>query len=180
MVGHSVSLGAVTSAAIGYVVMWTLLDRLNTKRDRMSMDEKVREIDAGKKGEQSQPPLHGEAAKLRKANATGAADDAFFPLTMPFTTGPGTISVAVALGANRPPGGAAAILPFFAGVSAAAAAVAATVWLAYSSADRLTGLLGEARARVVSRLAAFLMLCVGTKIALGGVTDVLRPLLAAR
>lgn len=51
MVGHSVSLGAITSAAIGYVVMWTLLDRLNTKRDRMSMDEKVREIDAGKKGD---------------------------------------------------------------------------------------------------------------------------------
>jgi multiple antibiotic resistance protein len=33
---------------------------------------------------------------------------------------------------------------------------------------------------VVSRLAAFLMLCVGTQITLGGVIDVLRPLLAAR
>ncbi|MBL6079146.1 MarC family protein [Belnapia sp. T18] len=122
-----------------------------------------------------------EARKQEQAGeATGAADDAFFPLTMPFTTGPGTISVAVALGANRPPGGVGAILPFFAGVSAAAVAVAVTVWLAYSSADRLTGLLGEARARVVSRLAAFLMLCVGTQITLGGVVDVLRPLLAGR
>jgi multiple antibiotic resistance protein len=122
-----------------------------------------------------------EARKQEQAGeATGAADDAFFPLTMPFTTGPGTISVAVALGANRPAGGIGTILPFFAGVSAAAIAVAVTVWLAYSSADRLTGLLGEARARVVSRLAAFLMLCVGTQITLGGVIDVLRPLLAVR
>ncbi|MBL6456352.1 MarC family protein [Belnapia sp. T6] len=122
-----------------------------------------------------------EARKQEQAgDAPLQADAAFFPLTMPFTTGPGTISVAIALGANRPPGGIGTILPFFAGVSAAALAVAATVWLAYSSADRLTGLLGEARARVVSRLAAFLMLCVGTQIALGGVIDVLRPLLAGR
>ena len=122
-----------------------------------------------------------EARKQEQAgDATGTTDAAFFPLTMPFTTGPGTISVAIVLGANRPPGGLGAILPFFAGLSAAALAVAVTVWLAYSSADRLTGLLGEARARVVSRLAAFLMLCVGTQITLGGVTDVLRPPLAGR
>ncbi|RYJ01365.1 MAG: hypothetical protein EON47_10995, partial [Acetobacteraceae bacterium] len=104
-------------------------------------------------------------------------DVAFFPLTMPFTTGPGTISVAIALGANRPSGRLAEALPFFAGVSAAALLVAAFVWLAYASADRVTGLLGEARARVVSRLAAFLMLCVGTQITLSGVTDVLAGLL---
>ena len=29
---------------------------------------------------------------------------AFFPLTLPFTTGPGTIAVAITLGAERPPG----------------------------------------------------------------------------
>ena len=39
--------------------------------------------------------------------ATGDADDdpkqvAFFPLTLPFTTGPGTIAVAITLGAERP------------------------------------------------------------------------------
>ncbi len=122
-----------------------------------------------------------EARKQEQAgDSTGRPDDAFFPLTMPFTTGPGSISVAIALGANRPPGGLGTILPFFAGISAAALAVAVTVWLAYSSADRLTGLLGEARARVLSRIAAFLMLCVGTQITLNGAIDVLRPLLAAR
>lgn len=123
-------------------------------------------------------PERIEARKQEQAEgAAGEEDVAFFPLTMPFTTGPGTISVAIALGANRPSGRLAEALPFFAGVSAAALLVAAFVWLAYASADRVTGLLGEARARVVSRLAAFLMLCVGTQITLSGVTDVLAGLL---
>ena len=50
-------------------------------------------------------------------------DVAFFPLTMPFTAGPGTISVAIALGAERPASGVG-LLGFFIGVTAAAVAVA--------------------------------------------------------
>ncbi|MFC7690578.1 MarC family protein [Paeniroseomonas aquatica] len=50
-------------------------------------------------------PEHIEARKQEQAEgAEGEEDVAFFPLTMPFTTGPGTISVAIALGANRPAG----------------------------------------------------------------------------
>ncbi len=37
---------------------------------------------------------------------TALAEIAFFPLALPFTTGPGTIAVAIALGAGRPEGGA--------------------------------------------------------------------------
>ena len=128
-------------------------------------------------------PETTQARKERQAEpARGTARDrqppiddiAFFPLTMPFTTGPGTISVAVALGSERPHHG---VLAFFAGVSAAAAAVAVIVWVAYSFADRLIALLGPGGARVVTRLAAFLLLCIGTQITLAGVEDVLRPLL---
>ena len=68
------------------------------------------------------------------------------------------------------------MLAFFAGVTAAAA-VSAIVWVAYSFADRLIALLGPGGARVVTRLAAFLLLCVGTRITPGGVEDALRPLL---
>ena len=69
------------------------------------------------------------------------------------------------------------VLAFFAGVSAAAATVAGVVWVAYTFADRLIALLGPGGARVVTRLAAFLLLCIGTQITLGGVTEVLGPLL---
>jgi multiple antibiotic resistance protein len=123
-------------------------------------------------------PERIEAMKQRQAEgAEGASAVAFFPLTMPFTTGPGTISVAIALGANRPMSSISEAAPFFLGASLAALVVAATVVVAYSFADRVTSLLGETGARVVSRLAAFLMLCVGTQITLNGITDVLASVL---
>ena len=89
---------------------------------------------------------------------------------MPFTAGPGTIAVAIALGSNLPvgqPGFGAFVI----GASAAALAVAAVVWLCYASADTLVALLGSSRARVIARLSAFLLLCVGTQITTSGITD---------
>jgi multiple antibiotic resistance protein len=127
----------------------------------------------------SEPEVN-EANKQEQAAPASASDDvAFFPLTMPFTTGPGTIAVAIALGSNRPTSGSG-LLDFFIGVSAAALAIAVSVWVAYFSADRLVALLGPSRGRIITRLAAFLLLCVGTQIMVNGVSDVLGPLLAAR
>lgn len=107
------------------------------------------------------------------------AEVAFFPLTLPFTTGPGTIAVAIALGANRPsePGDLAG---FFLGASLAAMAIAGVIRLAYGSADRVVTLIGPVRARVLGRLSAFLLLCVGTQITVSGVSDVLGPLIASQ
>ncbi len=65
-------------------------------------------------------PQHQEDRKqAQAAPAAGADDVAFFPLTIPFTAGPGTIAVAIALSAGRPTH-AADLLPFFAGGSLAA------------------------------------------------------------
>lgn len=75
-----------------------------------------------------------EARKEEQAAPAGAAENAaFFPLTMLFTIGPGTIPVAVALGSARPASGVG-LWAFFAGAKAAAALVALAVWIAYSSA----------------------------------------------
>lgn len=117
------------------------------------------------------------------APAAWGNDVAFFPLTMPFTTGPGTISVAVALSANRP-SGASYVLPHYAGAIAAAVVIAIVIGVCYASADRLVALLGPARARVLTRLSAFLLLCIGVQILLSGVqgaiTETLAPLATAR
>jgi len=106
------------------------------------------------------------------APAAWGSDVAFFPLTMPFTTGPGTISVAVALSASRP-STTETLLPFYAGASGAAILVAAVVAICYASADRLVALLGPARARVLTRLSAFLLLCIGVQILISGVQGAL-------
>jgi multiple antibiotic resistance protein len=86
---------------------------------------------------------------------------------MPFTTGPGTISVAIALSASRP-STTEASLPFFAGATGAAIAVAIVIAICYASADRLVALLGPARARILTRLSAFLLLCIGVQILISG------------
>ncbi len=121
-----------------------------------------------------QAPETTEARKRSQAaEAEGIDAVAFFPLTIPFTTGPGTIAVAITLGSNRPYEGEAA-LAFVLGASAAALTVALIVWIAYAFADRMEAMLGRSKAQVVSRLAAFLLLCVGTQIALSGISDFVR------
>jgi multiple antibiotic resistance protein len=105
------------------------------------------------------------------AQDTGAVDeagpiDAFYPLTMPLTVGPGSISVAIALGAERPEhanglldiallGGAAAV---------GLAAISLTVFVCYRFADRMVSLLGASGINVMIRLSAFILLCIGIEI----------------
>jgi multiple antibiotic resistance protein len=115
----------------------------------------------------------------RDAVALRTADIALFPLTIPFTTGPGTISVAVALGAGHP-SGFAPLGWFFLGMTAAAVAMTVVIWVTYTYADRLTQLMGPTGTRTITRMSAFLLLCIGVQILISGVQDVLGPMLAAR
>ncbi len=122
-------------------------------------------------------PDRHEDRRRRQADAEPDATEgdplamAFFPLTMPFTTGPGTIAVAITLGAERPASGIG-LLAFFLGVSAAAAANAAIVAGAYRFAARLTGWMSATARSIVGRLTAFLLLCIGVQILLAGLGDV--------
>ena len=132
--------------------------------------------------EQVGAPEKREDRKQKQAaeKPSGTPDDvAFFPLTLPFTTGPGTISVAVALGAGHPASDVG-LAAFFAGVSLAALAIAVLVAVSYAFADRLGDVLGRNASRTVSRLSAFLLLCIGVQILLTGVIDALAPLLVRR
>lgn len=119
-----------------------------------------------------QPAVH-EERKATQADPAREADDevAFFPLTIPLTTGPGTIAVAIALSSQRPASGIGT-LAFFGGMSLAAAIVALMIWLCFRWSDRVVALLGAGGARVLSRLVAFLLLCVGVQIVVTGVTGV--------
>lgn len=113
------------------------------------------------------------AEKRREVPAEAANDMAFFPLTMPLTTGPGTIAVAIALASQRPADGA---LNFFGGLSLAAVSISLVVWLCYRWSHAIARLLGHGGARVMSRLVSFLLLCVGTQIILTGVLDLVEQL----
>jgi multiple antibiotic resistance protein len=109
-----------------------------------------------------------EAAPVeRHADLSGFA---FFPLTLPFTTGPGTM--AVSLGTERPDA-TVPMLTFFAGATAAVLSMALLIWVSYTTADWLAKALGTSGRNVVSRIAAFLLLGIGVQIVLSGLIPVL-------
>ena len=122
-----------------------------------------------------QPAAHEQRKADDAAPAQEAEDVAFFPLTMPLTTGPGTIAVAIALSSQRPSSGIGTV-QFFVGMALAALSIATLVWLCYRGSDRVVGLLGGGGAGVLSRMVAFLLLCIGVQIVVTGVTGIAETL----
>jgi multiple antibiotic resistance protein len=99
--------------------------------------------------------------------APRARNPAFYPLTMPLTVGPGSISVAITIGANHPDSVRSLLINVPAtliGVSL----VAATVFVAYRYADRVSRVIGETGMSVLLRLSAFILLCIGVRIVRNG------------
>jgi multiple antibiotic resistance protein len=108
----------------------------------------------------------GRQQPLASADEQSLLRRAFFPLTMPLTVGPGTMSVAVTLGSH----GAARheLLPLAIGALAAICAVAAAIYVCYRFAERVLRLLGESGTDTLMRLSAFILLCLGVQILTNG------------
>ncbi len=102
---------------------------------------------------------------------------AFYPLTMPLTTGPGTISVAISLGAGRPSGFHAQLLEFVIATLAATLLLALTIYLFYRNSGKLADLMGVTGTTIVVRLSAFLLFCIGIQVTWNGLAELLRTLL---
>lgn len=97
---------------------------------------------------------------------------AFYPLTMPLTVGPGSISVAITLGAN-----AAhfhnAKLPAIVAALVGLLMLAVSIFLCYGFADRLARILGATAMSVILRLSSFLLVCIGVQIVWNGMSALL-------
>ena len=96
--------------------------------------------------------------------------DAFYPLTMPLTVGPGSIAVAVTLGSQRPilPTSLSELALLGGAAGLGLVAVAATIYVSYRFADKLDDVLGETGSDVLVRLSAFILLCIGIQILWSG------------
>jgi len=102
---------------------------------------------------------------------------AFYPLTMPLTTGPGTISVAVSLGANRPRAGAEGqLLWYMAEMTLASIALCAIIYFLYRYSQRISNVIGPTGTSVIVRLSAFLLFCIGIQIFWNGAAELLQGL----
>jgi multiple antibiotic resistance protein len=99
----------------------------------------------------------------------------FYPLTFPLTVGPGSISIAITLGARRMADRAFSPVDFVTDI-VGVALVAAAIYLSYRFASRLIAALGETGTNVFLRLSAFILLCVGVSILWAGLVGLIEPL----
>jgi len=114
-------------------------------------------------------------AVRRTVNCKDALNDAFYPLTLPLTVGPGSISVAVTLGANETHHLGANLLALLA-AAIGSAFVAVTIYLCYGFADRLADVMGQTGMNVILRLSSFLLVCIGVQILWNGASKLLSSL----
>lgn len=100
---------------------------------------------------------------------------AFFPLTMPLTAGPGTISVAIALGTSKPRE-AELLLRFLVGATVTTIVMSLLVYLMYRYADRLSRGIGATGTSIIVRLSSFLLFCIGIQVLWNGLSELLNSL----
>lgn len=117
-----------------------------------------------------------EQTAVQAASRRDASRLAFFPLTLPVTTGPGTISVAVALGANKPKG--LEFLWFSLAATATTLIMCGLIFLLYRSADRVGKAVGPTGTTIIVRLSAFLLFCIGVQVIWSGLEELLVGMLS--
>ncbi|HXY76332.1 MAG TPA: MarC family protein [Steroidobacteraceae bacterium] len=90
----------------------------------------------------------------------------FYPLTMPLTVGPGSMSVAITIGSHKPAG--IPRLPDLAehaiGALLGLIAIGLSIYLAYRFSETIARVLGASGLEVLVRLSAFILMCIGIEI----------------
>jgi multiple antibiotic resistance protein len=119
-----------------------------------------------------------------QAKTAAIADDqilenAFYPFTLPITVGPGSISVAITLGAHLPPElhehslfSPRVLIAALCGVTL----ICVIIYVCYLYARKAEQLLGRSGTSMVMRLSSFILLCIGVQIISSGIKAYLETL----
>src|ERR1700685_2489954 len=121
-----------------------------------------------------QEAAQSRASAEKKITSQDIANRAFYPLTLPLTVGPGSISVALTIGANQSPHRDSLTRLIAAIIGTALMAV--TIYLSYRFAERVARLLGETAMNVIVRLTSFILLCIGVQIMWNGLRTLVSSL----
>jgi multiple antibiotic resistance protein len=94
----------------------------------------------------------------------------FYPLTLPLTVGPGSMSVAITIGSRKMAGipSLSELATHGIGALLGIIAIAITIYLAYRFAALMARLLGASGLEVLVRLSAFILMCIGIEIIWSG------------
>lgn len=124
----------------------------------------------------SDPASGGDRSHMHQSvNPQDIFRQAFYPLTLPLTVGPGSISVAITLGANEPRHLGANLIAILS-ASIGAALIALSVYICYGYADKLAAVVGPGGMNVILRLSSFLLVCIGVQILWNGLSALIRTL----
>jgi multiple antibiotic resistance protein len=115
----------------------------------------------------------GEKGARHECNEADYSRQAFYPLTLPLTVGPGSISVAITVGANRPEGSEWR-WPLIGGMLLGSFVIAASIYLSYRFAERIGRTLGDSAMNVIIRISSFILVCIGVQILWNGLSALLR------
>jgi multiple antibiotic resistance protein len=121
----------------------------------------------------------GESSESKGEPFTAERADsmAFYPLTFPLATGPGTISVAISLGTNRPQAfGEGQWLSFVLQIALASFLTCLVLAILYRHSHTLVKVLGKTGSAVIMRVMAFILLCIGLQILWGGISGLVTGL----
>ena len=112
--------------------------------------------------------IHAEAGERPPGSRRKVGS--FYPLTMPLTVGPGSMSVAITIGSRKSAGipPLAEIAQHATGALLGIIAIAITIYLAYRFAATMARVLGETGVEVLVRLSAFILMCIGIEIIWSG------------
>jgi multiple antibiotic resistance protein len=125
--------------------------------------------------------LTTDAQKVKAAtpNPEEVLNQAFYPYTLPITVGPGSISVAVALGAHLP--SQLDVRSFVSPVILAASILGTLVlcvliYICYRWARSAAVLLGKSGTIVLMRLSSFISFCIGVQILTSGIRSYIQSM----
>jgi multiple antibiotic resistance protein len=108
-----------------------------------------------------------------EGSQTDLLGQAFYPMTLPLTTGPGTIAVMISLGLSNTPHEAEQGMIYLGAALLAIAVMAVTIYGSFAYADRLQRLLGPGGTDIAVRLSAFILFCLGVQILWSGASELL-------
>ncbi len=111
-------------------------------------------------------------AKTETISLSDLSKRAFYPLTLPLTVGPGSISVAITLGANQTHRMRIDLVLLISAL-VGALLLGLTIYLSYRFSENLARLLGDTGMSIVLRLSSFILLCIGVQILWNGVSELL-------
>ncbi|MBS1758677.1 MAG: MarC family protein [Bacteroidetes bacterium] len=102
------------------------------------------------------------------------AENLFYPLTFPVTTGAGTISVVFTLSAHSSDADWKTYLVNTFAIVSAILIMCVLVYIAYINAKTLIRRLGDNGKKVINQISAFLIFCVGLQIFITGIKAVIQ------